>query len=210
MNEQNNEAKNITLEMMHLFKKGRYFPKNSGIKNYRLRSARLGKGLLGKDLAQRAGISQPQYYAIENLSCFPSEKAKEMIARVLGKDSNDLFPDKFREYSGQRVRSLDVFDNLKRVRLELDKLGKSVDYQRICELSFLNSFIMGLLDKIEEREKEIIKDRFGFRHYYSLREAAQKYHISKDRIVQFECRAIAKLRALIYSENLENSLADLR
>lgn len=60
----------------------------------KLRKIRENRGFTMKELAHRAGISEPALWKLENGSCFPSAITLNRIARVLLKEPDDfLGPD---------------------------------------------------------------------------------------------------------------------
>ena len=190
--------------------------KENFIKNFRLKRARIAKKFTERDLARKAGITEQNYYTIEGLVSYPSSKTKQDIANVLNQDPEYLFPERFREYSFDKYReshSQDVLDNLNRVEFDFEQIEDPVNYEgvidKILDSASLNNKIMELLKTLKYREAELIKDRFGFRANYSLREAAKKYKVSPERIRQIEAKAIRKLQHPVRMKELIGFYRDL-
>ena len=178
-----------------------FFLENAPIQNFRLKRARITKKFTARDLAKNVGISKRLYFAIEGIRSYPSKKVKNKIAKTLNKNPEYLFPERLRQYAYElyrKLKSKDVLDNLKRVEFDFKQIQDPVNYEQIADQEQdsvnLNSRIMKLLETLKYKEGEIIKDRFGFRASYSLREAAEKYHVCPQRIRQIEAKAIRKLQ----------------
>ena len=60
-----------------------------------------------------------------------------------------------------------------------------------------------LLEKMSQREKEILELRFGLKdgEIHTLNEAAQKFGITRERVRQIEALALKKLRSIIKAED---------
>ena len=73
-----------------------------------------------------------------------------------------------------------------------------------------NERIQQLLDRLDERERRILKLRFGLgnEELHTLEEVAQEFGITRERVRQIEASALKKIRAQLLQENdkLENYL----
>ena len=187
------------------------------IQNFRLKNARIEKNLTGKNLAEKIGVSHPLYFSIESLRSYPIDQNKRDIAKVLDQDPEYLFPERFREYSTKKSkgesRSQDVFDNLNRVKFNFNKIKDPINYEELVDKAFSSCKFMEILNSfgyLTYREREIIKDRFGFgTTIYTLREASKKYKICPDRIRQIESKAIRKLQHPVRATRLIEIYKDL-
>ncbi len=66
--------------------------------------------------------------------------------------------------------------------------------------------LMGILDQLEEREKNIILFRFGLNHEtepLTLEQLGSRFGVTKERIRQLEARALSKLRKIAVDEKLD-------
>jgi RNA polymerase primary sigma factor len=67
-----------------------------------------------------------------------------------------------------------------------------------------------VLDTLTEREKQIIKMRFGIGgNTYTLEELGKKFNVTRERIRQIEIRALRKLQHPVRSKRLEGFLSEL-
>jgi RNA polymerase primary sigma factor len=91
--------------------------------------------------------------------------------------------------------SLDTYNQLSR-DIEADT---GVDPEKIILQQIEHEKLAELLDKLSEREKLIIKIRFGFDdgEPHTLAETGKVVHVSRERVRQLEVRALKKLRVLL-------------
>lgn len=69
-----------------------------------------------------------------------------------------------------------------------------------------HQLIMGILDQLDDREKEIIVHRFGLSkgsEPLTLEEVGQRFGVTKERIRQLESRALKKLRKIAHDDKLD-------
>ncbi len=74
-----------------------------------------------------------------------------------------------------------------------------------CEIRLLDCvFIRQLMDRLDQKEREIIELRFGFRsgRPQTLEEIARIFKITGERIRQYETRALNKMRFAVRKDGL--------
>lgn len=102
---------------------------------------------------------------------------------------------------GNKTKFIDIIEDRRRMTPE-----KNVFWSSLCEK------IESLLSEgsLEEREKEIIKLRYGLagNNPLTLKEIGQMYGITRERVRQIEERTLFKLRHLQITEELRDFLAD--
>tara|TARA_Y100000034_G_scaffold133452_1_gene198942 strand:- start:1104 stop:1442 length:339 start_codon:yes stop_codon:yes gene_type:complete len=106
-----------------------------------------------------------------------------------------------------KVKKDQTFNKLKRVKFSYKKHKKIQDpndYEELLEIAELKESITKLLDTLQYREREIIKDRYGLngRKPLTLLGASKKYKVNRERIRQIEARGIRKLQHPIRKERL--------
>ncbi len=66
----------------------------------------------------------------------------------------------------------------------------------------INEEIRKVIDLLSEKEREVIKHRYGFYgRNYSLKEVGEKFNITKERVRQIENKALEKLKEIISSRS---------
>ncbi|MFN0056137.1 MAG: sigma-70 family RNA polymerase sigma factor, partial [Planctomycetales bacterium] len=66
--------------------------------------------------------------------------------------------------------------------------------------------LMGILNRLDERERNIIMYRFGLNHDtepQTLEQLGGRFGVTKERIRQLEARALSKLREIAFEEKLD-------
>ncbi|MEX0717886.1 MAG: sigma-70 family RNA polymerase sigma factor [Planctomycetaceae bacterium] len=66
--------------------------------------------------------------------------------------------------------------------------------------------IMDILDRLDDREKDIIRYRYGLEHGtepLTLEQVGSRFGVTKERIRQLESRALRKLRKIAQEERLD-------
>jgi len=91
--------------------------------------------------------------------------------------------------------SLDTFNQLSRT---LEAEGE-MSPEKIILQQIENEKLAALLDRLSEREKLILKIRYGFDdgEPHTLAETGKVVHVSRERVRQLEMRALRKLRCLL-------------
>ena len=66
----------------------------------------------------------------------------------------------------------------------------------------------GMLEDLTEREKEVLRLRFGLEdgHPYTLEEVGRRFGVTRERIRQIEAKALRKLRHPSRSKKLKDFL----
>ena len=73
-------------------------------------------------------------------------------------------------------------------------------------LSNLRQGLMTVIDRLDEREREIVINRFGLNpqdKHHTLEDIGEVFNLSKERIRQIEAKAIEKIRDIIQTEEVE-------
>jgi RNA polymerase primary sigma factor len=74
----------------------------------------------------------------------------------------------------------------------------------------LKERLASVLDTLTQREKEIIRMRYGLDgSTYTLEELGKKFNVTRERIRQIEIRALRKLQHPVRSKKLESFLGEL-
>jgi len=97
-----------------------------------------------------------------------------------------------------RTGNEDVFQNSSDYRLEHSQ-DEVTNHRQ-------HSVIMGILDQLEPREKDIIVHRYGLSEGaapLTLEQVGHRFGVTKERIRQLEARALKKMRKIAQEENLE-------
>ncbi len=172
------------------------------IRNFKLISARLEKGLRGKNISEQIGVSISSYYSYESLRVDPKEEVKEKISEILGKKKDYLFPpgiEYCREYHQDVKREKkDIFYLGKRIEnFDFDNLPSREDNpEKLSEKRELREVIEKMLDSFGYCKAEIIKLRFGLEDSvsFSLVEVSRVFGVSKERVRQLRNQALNKLK----------------
>ena len=72
--------------------------------------------------------------------------------------------------------------------------------------NMLKERLLGIIDSLSAREREIIKLRFGLGdgYIYTLEEVGKIFKVTRERVRQIEAKALRKLRHPSRSKDLEN------
>src|SRR3972149_3440133 len=132
--------------------------------NWELYEARLKKGYTMQQLAKITGISLPAYSSYERLRSVPSAEVAEKIAHVLGKTVDYMFPESLRELANE-------------IRQERSRVSHKPPQSLCCvpkaaalsrddpvtdvEARFLYERVQEILETLEDRERDVIKLRYG-------------------------------------------------
>ena len=101
----------------------------------------------------------------------------------------------------QNIRSLDVassLDTYTQLARTVDA-GVGTDPEKIILQQMENEKLAELLERLSDREKLIIKIRYGFDdgEPHTLAETGEIVHVSRERVRQLEMKALQKLRLLL-------------
>ncbi|HQL02671.1 MAG TPA: sigma-70 family RNA polymerase sigma factor, partial [Synergistales bacterium] len=75
-------------------------------------------------------------------------------------------------------------------------------------VQLLREQLEGMLEELTEREKEVLRLRFGLEdgHPYTLEEVGKRFGVTRERIRQIEAKALRKLRHPSRSKKLRDFL----
>lgn len=117
----------------------------------------------------------------------------------------DISPKRFRmlEELVRSIRALDLASGLD-IYTQLASSPEAVvkaDPEKIILKQIEHENLAELLEQLSEREKLIIKIRFGFDdgEPHTLAETGERVHVSRERVRQLEMRALSKLRSFLAS-----------
>ena len=166
--------------------------------NAGMREARLALGLRQQDLGKKVGLSGITISAIEGFRTYPTEKARKDISRALGQREEKIFPAWLEVYKLKYSTTTDVIDYnpLELSDNEVLSIESNSKIDDSIDKEILTSSIDAALEQLSDREKRIIKMRFGLGEYepHTLEEVGNVYAVTKDRIRQIEAKALAKIR----------------
>jgi RNA polymerase primary sigma factor len=136
-----------------------------------------------------------KYVAIENSKEYSSQGEK---AEALGVSKKRF---KMLERLVRNIRALDLsssIDTYSQLATNLEAVDPS-DPETIVLSQIEHEELSALLDRLSEREKLIIKVRYGFEDGVprTLAETGKLIHVSRERVRQLEMRALKKLKFLV-------------
>lgn len=139
-----------------------------------------------------------KYMAIENSSLYSSSEERASALGVSKKRFEMI------EKLVRNIRALDLSSSID----TYDKLAtnlEAVDYldpEKIVLGQIEHEELSSLLDRLSEREKFIIRVRYGFEdgEPRTLAETGKLIHVSRERVRQLEMRALRKLKSLLEPE----------
>ena len=139
-----------------------------------------------------------KYVAIENSKEYHSQGDK---AKALGVSKKRF---KMLERLVRNIRALDLsrsIDTYSQLATNLEAVDPS-DPETIVLSQIEHEELSALLDRLSEREKLIIKVRYGFEDGIprTLAETGKLIHVSRERVRQLEMRALKKLKFLVEPE----------
>lgn len=185
--------------------------------NYLLRNARIAKGYSGKMLGRKVGVSCYSISLYERLKSMPPKKIQERIAKVLGEDVSELFPEELKEYVRQtneqrgnprKVKRILNFVPLKGNEKELSYVH---DFEENIFYEELQKGIEKLLSNLPDRRGEFLKLRYGFYgREYTPSEISDIYDVTGSDIRQTIKKTIEKLSELPEAWVLRKFLRDDR
>lgn len=159
----------------------------------RLIESRQELGLTQIQFSFLTGIGVNVYKNIESLKYYPNRDQKQEIADALNKDVEWLFPPE-----------LVPFHELRREVYLTGEQVKNIGWIKPLQLPDPNAevglkeIIAESLDKLTDREKLVLKYRFGLDgngcHTFEEISKLLRLNITKERIRQIEAKALRKLR----------------
>ncbi len=106
----------------------------------------------------------------------------------------------------QNIRALDVANSLDTyMQLTLtEEAGEHTNPEQIILKQIEHEKLADLLERLSERERLIIRIRYGFDdgEPHTLAETGKVVHVSRERVRQLEMRALRKLRCLLESKSI--------
>lgn len=167
--------------------------------NEAMRSARIGLGLRQSDLAKKCGTTGCTISSIEGFRKYPEEKMQKKISKVLGQPQEKLFPKWLEIYKLPTSTVTKVIEYVPNEIMWSEKplLDFPKTIEETAEEGIIANTILKALDvTLSDREKKVIKMRFGLDGYrqYTLEEVGKEFMVSKERVRQMEAKALAKLR----------------
>jgi len=143
-----------------------------------------------------------KYMAIENSSRYSSSEERASALGVSKKRFDTI------EKLVRNIRALDLSSSID----AYDKLAtnlEAVDYsdpEKIVLGQIEHEELSSLLDRLSEREKFIIRVRYGFEdgEPRTLAETGKLIHVSRERVRQLEMRALRKLKSLVEPEKTKS------
>jgi RNA polymerase sigma factor (sigma-70 family) len=159
--------------------------------NYRLRNARISKGLSIKNLSDLTGIHESMLASYEALRFFPKSAKTQLIAKALDSTESYLFPPYLKKDRKANFRpSITFLDRLPSDAITIEKLIESTLSEDASDK------INSVLDTLNKREREIIRSRYGLDTRYSqtLEELGKKFNLCTESIRQIEEKVIKKLQ----------------
>jgi transcriptional regulator with XRE-family HTH domain len=158
-------------------------------------------------LAGKAHTSAKVILDIENLRQFPSQTIRNQLATALETDRETLFPrwlDEFIPSTQEKEEDepVDYEDVLPREELlqrqrSLTEYGVSlVDPHEQAERRDVHDIVFGKNSPLKEREKYVIRERFGIgeRYYSTSEEIGTELNISRERVRQIEVWGLYKIK----------------
>lgn len=106
----------------------------------------------------------------------------------------------------RNIRALDVsssIDTYKRLATRFEPTAKTTP-EKIIMQQMEHEHLQELLERLSDRERLILKIRYGFDdgEPHTLAETGKVVHVSRERVRQLEMRALKKLRCLLEPGNL--------
>ena len=147
-------------------------------------------------------------------------KARQALEQVLGRDPTE---DEIAEYMHQPVKKIHQILSVPTANVSLstpigededtslqDTIRASADADPAVssDKTMLKAQLEEAMDRLTQREREILKLRFGIdeRKSYTLEEIGLRYNLTRERIRQIENKALGKLRKPDVSRKLKDYL----
>jgi RNA polymerase sigma factor (sigma-70 family) len=170
--------------------------------NYSLRNARIAEGYSGKELGRKVGVSCYSISMYERLRCMPSRKTQVRIAKVLGKEVSELFPEELEEYVRQTDKQR---RNPKKTKQEINfvsltkkqegLLSYVQDFEQTVCYEELQQGVQNLLSTLPDRTREFLKLRYGFYgRKYTSKEIGSIHDVTGSYVRQLTEKTIKELR----------------
>jgi len=155
------------------------------------------------------GFNSSQIGTYINLKAIPSKGVAERLSEIIGLSLDTLFPPDLCKQVAHKPMTAFYFHKRVEMLPFHDVPRKELSYipEQDIEQKEIHYLVMRHLNTLDERERNILKMRFGLDgEERTLRECAKVFGVSKDRISQIEARALRKLRHPIHSRELKEAL----
>lgn len=150
---------------------------------------------------RRSPLTTHKRYAVYGEDGILWLKSAVEIARALGCLPEDIFPEQLREVRKNRYEVEVSLTGIEHVPLML--IDSETPEDR-CLSTEMKRKLLEIINTLPFREKRIILDRFGIGcPEHTLEEVAQKFGVTRERIRQFEHKALRHLRHPKYSKKVK-------
>lgn len=199
--------------------------------NNEVRKRRLAMGLFQKELAEKCGLKDQTISNIETFRTYPSDYQAEQIAKILGCKVETLFPgwietlkDKKTSITTEHLVTERLLDHPE-LKLLPAETGGMEEIERELDLEALKKMEEKVLGTLSDREKKVLKMRFGLENdipsneikkpngriypdygVKTLEEVAKQFGVTRERIRQIERKALRRLRHPSRSKQLRTFL----
>ncbi len=175
------------------------------LRNAKLIGAREMLGLKPIEAAKRIGVSYHYYLNCESMKVYPGRDSREKICdfyKSMGIDisEEEVFPEELRNLAPKRKYILEKtipkseLLSLSNIDRRLLPVIESDAERNVYEME-LKGEMQKALDRLNYREQQVIKMRFGFYgREMLLEDIAKEFDVTRERIRQIETKAIKKLR----------------
>jgi len=175
------------------------------VKNTKLVEAREKIGLTQRKLAKELGLSEITYFNWESLYSYPSPENKKKIldfynSKGIVLKEEEVFPERLKQFNLPREYNLyrELKDRFTSFYFtdpyDLPSTNKN-ELEEFLTAKEFSEKVFGL-KKLNDREKEVIKMRFGFNKEgeETLEEIGIKLNLTRERVRQIEVGALNKIR----------------
>lgn len=161
------------------------------VKNFRLVEARKSMGLTQSELAKSSGLAKANYCIYEQMKTNPPQEVKIKLSQVLNQSVERLFPKSIDNHYATRAKSKDIYDNCEQVDIDFSQIPQETSIEELVDKKILSETANKLLKRLEPRQREILELRAK---EYTLKEIADVYEVSIERVRQIESEAIKRIR----------------
>lgn len=174
-----------------------YYPAHKKEKYFSIYPMLKDKGCTSCDKAWRC--EKARRIVQEELYC-TREQAEDVILQTLPLDSLDFIVEK-----GMESEEGDFTENYSLFQKALEELTDQRDFVTDIELNFLRKDIDEMMKTMTERERKVLRDRYGFDDGIekTLEEVGRELNVTRERVRQIESKAIRKFRKRSWRERLK-------
>jgi len=170
--------------------------------NWSLDRAIRAKGWTRPQTAKACGVSMQTLFSWLRFQRYPKENKKLEVSVALGVPDEILFPE---EIQGLRIESQpEPVSFGKEEAMVMNMLSPEVNPEQLAIEGSLRDTLQEMMEGLTEREKLVLKIRFGFdgEGYKTYDECASSIGVTRERIRQIEYKALKKLRlsSLVFSK----------